>query len=75
MKGIQEIQCVWILVKYLILCPMKPSAEKLVQIGLEKSINMWAANWLEDRKQRVMINSNESNWKDFVCFFFPKVLK
>ena len=36
---------------------------------------MWAANWLEDRKQRVMINSNESNWKDSVGFFFPKVLK
>lgn len=36
---------------------------------------MWAANWLEDQKQRVMINSNEWNWKDFVCFFFPKVLK
>lgn len=36
MKGIQEIQCVWILVKYLILCPMKPSVEKLVQNGLEK---------------------------------------
>lgn len=63
MKGIQDIRCVQILIKYLTMCPMKPLVEKLVQIGLEKSINTWAANWLEDRKQGVMINSNESNWK------------
>lgn len=55
---------------------MKLTVEKLVQIGLRKkqtkTTNMWAANRLEEQKQREMTKNNESYWKGFVCFI-PEV--
>lgn len=66
----KQLQCAWILTKYLILCPMKPTVEKFVQIGLRKkqtkTTNMWAANRLEEQKQREMTKNNEPYWKGFV---------
>lgn len=57
---------------------MKLTVEKLVQIGLRKkqtkTTNMWAANRLEEQKQREMTKNNESYWKGFVCFI-PEVWK
>ena len=39
---------------------------KLSAIGVEGKAYRWIQNWLKDRKQRVVINGENSEWKDVV---------